>query len=304
MKVLIVGYGSIAKKHVTAIRKINPLAEIYALRSNKLANDEPAIINIFSLEEAKTLDIDFIIVSTPTNLHFKNIEELIPFEKPLFIEKPLSDSLQIASVLPEIESSNIPTYVACNLRFLDVLRYVKDKYINKSYKINEVNSYCGSFLPDWRPDQDYKKSYSASSKMGGGVHLDLIHELDYIYWLFGHPITVNKVLKSKSSIGIEAIDYANYTLEYENFTSSIILNYYRRDPKRSLEILTDQCTVLVDILKNQVYENGNLVFESKQLILDTYENQLNWFIALIDKKEMNTFNSVIEAYEVLKIALK
>lgn len=45
---------------------------------------------------------------------------------------------------------------------------------------------CQSFLPLWRPDRDYRASYSASAHEGG-VLRDLSHEIDYALWLFGAP---------------------------------------------------------------------------------------------------------------------
>lgn len=303
MNVLIVGLGSIAKKHYNALKLINEGYKAYALRSNKKATIETGIINVYSIEEAEKIDYEFIIIATPTFLHQKNIEELLRFGKPLFIEKPLSNSLAIETLIPLINSKKITTYVACNLRFLDVIKYVKAHYIKSEIEINEVNSYCGSYLPEWRSDQDFRKSYSTNPESGGGVHLDLIHEIDYLYWLFGKPIKTHKYLKSNSTLKIPAVDYANYILEYKKFTASVVLNYYRRDAKRTLELIMDSKTILVDLIQNKIFENGVLVYESQQKVLDTYEEQLRFFISNIQSVNENKFNSVNEAFEVLKISL-
>jgi len=130
--------------------------------------------------------------------------------------------------------------------------------------------------------------------------LDLIHELDYLYWLFGAPNSVSKLLRSSSSLEIDSIDYANYNLEYQGYNANVILNYYRRDPLRYLEIVFNEFTVKVDVLKNKVYQNSSLIFESKQEMTDTYQEQLQYFI---DNISSNSFNDIHEAYEVLKICL-
>ena len=44
---------------------------------------------------------------------------------------------------------------------------------------------CGSYLPSWRKNIIYNKSYSSDKKKGGGVLLDLSHEIDYITWILG-----------------------------------------------------------------------------------------------------------------------
>ena len=69
-------------------------------------------------------------------------------------------------------------YIAATLIGLGLIIPIYNNFNSHSSEINEVNVYCGSFLPDWRQGEDYKKSYSANPELGGGVHLDLIHEID------------------------------------------------------------------------------------------------------------------------------
>lgn len=301
MNVVIIGLGSIAVKHISAIKKIKPNARLYALRSSKKADEINGVNSIFSLDELQKIKPDFVIISNPTFAHHKTILSLIPFNIPIFIEKPLFSELDNGEVVKEIQKNNLITYVACNLRFLDCLRFAKDYITNK--RINEVNIYCGSFLPNWRPGRDYKSTYSANRELGGGLHIDLIHEIDYTYWLFGKPTKVSKVFSNKSSLDITAFDYANYTLDYPSFNASIVLNYYRRDPKRTLEIVLEEGTILVDILKNKVYKNADIIFESEKTITHTYEDQLRFFIDHVVAKKKE-FNTVDEAYEILKICLQ
>lgn len=301
MRVLIVGLGSIAKKHINALFDIDKNIEVFALRSNVNASIIENVTNIF--EPNHEVKFDFAIISTPTFKHHENIEQLLQFEIPLFIEKPLfSDIKEKENLLNKIKESKISTYVACNLRFLGCINYVKNEIIGKQ-KINEVNSYCGSFLPDWRPGIDYKENYSSKKEMGGGVHLDLIHEIDYIYWLFGKPLEVRGVFTSNSSIDISAFDYANYCLVYKDFNASVILNYYRKIPKRKLEFLTDKDVFEVDLLQNKIHKNGKEIYHNNQKMIDTYQLQLDFFMREVLPKRENDFNNIFEAYEILKIAL-
>lgn len=301
MKVVIFGLGSIGKKHISAIKKIDEHIDVFAYRHSKNADIISGVNNIYSLDEIKIISPQFIIISNPTYAHYETIRTLITFNIPLFIEKPLFSELDSGVLVESLINKNIITYVACNLRFLDALKYAHEYIADK--RINEVNIYCGSYLPDWRPDRDYKTTYSAKKNEGGGVHIDLIHELDYAYWLFGKPITVHKVFTNKSTLGISAFDYANYTLEYKNFNISVVLNYYRRDPKRTLEIVMENETITVDILANKVYKNNETLFESTKIIADTYVDQLQFFIdEIITKKQ--EFNTVKEAYNILEICLQ
>lgn len=304
MNVLIIGLGSIGKKHVNAIKTIDKTIKIYALRSSKEATNYLDVQNIFDLKEIETLSIDFVIISNPTSEHKQTIASLVKYKLPLFIEKPLTFKLDIKEIIEEVNRNVIKTYVACNLRFLDCLKYVKERLsTTPSLRINEVNIYCGSYLPDWRKEGDFRKSYSANAVLGGGVHIDLIHEIDYLYWLFGKPKNSFRHFRQNSSLQINAIDYANYILDYEQFTVNIVLNYYRRDSKRALEIVTEESTWNVDLLQNSVTINNQEVYSSTQTILDTYQQQIEYFIKNIDREGVLN-NSINEAYQVLQICLE
>ena len=303
MKILVIGLGSIAAKHINAIRQIDKHACIYALRRSADAEEKDGIINLFSFDTAKAIEFDFAIVSNPTSEHKKTIENLLALNCPLFIEKPISDTIEMQDIITEVKQKNILTYIACNLRFLDSLQYVKEEIAKNKKRINEVNVYCGSYLPEWRPNVDFRTVYSAQQNMGGGIQFDLIHEIDYIYWLFGKPQNVAKKFRSKSSLQIDAIDYGNYCLEYNDFCVGLTLNYYRRDYKRTLEILFDDCTWLVDLKQNKIISGGVELFCSSQQITDTYLEQMKYFYQLLKSNSKSSFNTIEDAVEVLKIGI-
>jgi predicted dehydrogenase len=300
MKVLIIGLGSIARKHIAALREIDPGVELFAMRSSRASKEVEGVIDLYELDKVRKLDIDFIIISNPTFKHKETIGNLIDLDRPLFIEKPLFDKLVGYALLKLIAEKKITTYVACNLRFLDCLRFCRKFVAGK--RINEVNIYCGSYLPEWRPGLNFREVYSANKEMGGGVHIDLIHELDYAYWLFGKPAFVKRNTSSVSSLKIDSIDYANYLLGYDHYNISVILNYYRRDAKRTLEVVCEDGSLNVDLLKNEVAWNGKMIFDTKQDISDTYKEQMKFFTENILRGECS-FNTVDEAYEILKICL-
>ena len=303
MHILIIGLGSIARKHIHAIRAIVPDASIYALRSRKGAPGVEGVTDIASLDELRVTP-DFAIISNPTSLHASAITSLLGLRIPLFIEKPLFDSLDHKAVMDDIRRSDVTTYVACNLRHLDSLRYLHD-YISShpERRINEVNVYCGSYLPDWRPGTDFRKCYSAIPELGGGVNIDLIHDIDYTCWIFGMPERSFGLCRSASSLGIRAIDYANYTLAYPGFTASIILNYYRRDYRRRLEVLFDDDTWTLDIPSDSITDSrGETVYRGNSTPADTYTAQMRYFIDTL-RSGVRPDNDAATAYDILKICL-
>lgn len=301
MRVLIVGLGSIAKKHVAALRHIVPNVELYAMRSGREADIWEGITDLYDWSQLETIHFDFAIISNPTSEHVPTICRLLSFRLPLFVEKPLSSEVVDDKLVAEVKRSGIITYVGCNLRFHECLQKAAD--IIKRHRVNEVNVYCGSYLPEWRPQADYHTVYSANPEMGGGVHIDLIHEVDYVYWLFGRPQCTHHVFAHKSSLDIRAFDYANYLMEYPQFNVNVILNYYRRDYKRTLELVCSDGTFLVDLAANTITCGNQVLFSSTKGIADTYLSQMEYFIECVSRHR-HTINDIEDANNVLKISLQ
>lgn len=305
MLVLIIGLGSIAKKHILALRRLDPNIEIFALRSNNSVELIEGIVNIKHFTELPSKP-DFAIISNPTSYHKITIEQLLEYNIPMFIEKPAFHSLSgVNELIISVENSKLVNYVACNFRFHPCIEYLKAELQIRNMAINEINVYCGSYLPDWREGNDFKKNYSSSIALGGGVHLDLIHEIDYVIWLLGKPKSSNIFLSNKSSLKIESFDYANYVLEYNDYWVSIVLNYYRRDPKRCLEIIFEDETWTVDLLKSTIINNkGDIIFKSENFsIQETYYKQMKYFIENLNL-EIMPMNTLQESMVALKIVLQ
>jgi predicted dehydrogenase len=305
MNVLIVGLGSIAEKHITALNSLNMDFKIYALRSGLNKESYEGIADVFSLDDLNDT-MDFGIISNPTNLHFEMIEQLTNKSIPIFIEKPPTHTLnKIDELIYNVKEKHIINYVACNLRFHPCIVFLKN-YIDKNQPlINEVNVYCGSYLPDWRPGKDYTKTYSANSEMGGGVNLDLFHEMDYTKWIFGYPDAYTGFYSNSSTLKISAPDYANYLLSYPGFNVSIILNYFRRKGKRTIEILFDNDTWTIDLIANRIVaESGYVIFESINYnLIDSYKAQMKYFVDCLTQNKQ-PMNSLSESIEILRISLK
>lgn len=304
MKILIIGLGSIAKKHVLAISTLIPNSIFFALRSNNNSNYFENVNNIFEIHQIPK-DINFIIISNPTSLHSSAIKDILFLNKPIFVEKPVFNNiLENVELFDLIKNSGIKTYSACNLRFHPSIIFIKNFLEKNSKKINEVNIYCGSYLPSWRKNTNYTESYSAKKNMGGGVHLDLIHELDYAIWLFGFPLNYNSTKRKISQLNIDSIDYCDYNLKYFQFNLSIILNYYRITPKREIEILFEDDIFICNLLNSEIRNSKNeIIFIDKSYSINiTYLKQAEYFINNLnnDKPYMN---NIEESFDILKIAL-
>lgn len=302
MNVLIIGLGSISRKHRNALRRIYSGVKFWALRSSKSSQPEPDVIDLFDVEELGQFQFDFIIISSPSFNHLSDIKKYKSLGIPIFVEKPLLVNKK--QILQLINEKGLPLiYVGCNVRFHPIIEFISQYLKKHPSDILEVNVYCGSFLPKWR-DKDYRETYSAKKKLGGGVHLDLIHEPDYIVHLFGLPERVRKTKRKLSNLDIDSFDYTNYLFSYKQFEVNITLNYYRRDTKRFLEIVRADDTLQVDFVTNEVVDltSKKTLFQCTDGMDESYLNQMKYFLKSIKNNQVD-INSSGEAIQLLNAIL-
>lgn len=299
MKVLIIGLGSIAGKHVEALKKINAGVEFFALRA-RMAASLPGVKDIYKISDIPS-DISFIVISNPTSMHADAIEKILHLKKPLFIEKPFASSLPDAERVSRIiAKEQILAYLAYPLRFHPVLQELKRLLEKETSAIQEVSIYNGSYLPGWRKNVDYRTSYSADSELGGGVHLDMSHEIDLAYWLFGKPDTAKALLRKRSLLDIKSYDFANYRLYYSGFLLSVTLNYYRKMARRTIEVVFEDKIILADILAGSIKVNDKISYKFIGNMEEMYEHQLRYFMQAVAAGVV-PMNNLDEALQVMNL---
>ncbi len=192
MKVLFVGLGGVGQRHLRVLKKINPAAEIFALRTrgrsyeitdtmqlNKEVNIEGKynISLCKGMEDAISKGPDFAIVATPTSLHISVAMELVRNNIPVLVEKPISNIDEGVDALVDLSIQNntlvMPAYM---MRFnpcaIEIKNYIKRKVIGNIYSISiNVNSY----FPGWHGYEKYNECYAGRSDLGGGVVLSESH---------------------------------------------------------------------------------------------------------------------------------
>ena len=195
-KVLIIGSGSISSKHKIAIKSLSKKINIINISSRNFTE--------YYLRVRK-IDCDYILICSPTINHFKHftIIEKNFKNKKVLIEKPLFNKFY--KIKNNLKNRY---YVGYNLRFHPVLIYLKQFLIRK--KIFSINVISHSYLPNWRKI-NYRHSVSAKKKLGGGVLLELSHELDYLKWIFKNIKIINVFNKKISNLKIDVDDILNIT---------------------------------------------------------------------------------------------
>lgn len=217
MKVLIIGLGSIGRRHMGILQSFGDI-ELAALRSSdKRHNNSDDYLEFFSVSEALNFAPDGVIVCNPTSLHINAALPFLEESIKVLIEKPISDSSENLNVLKPY--SHLVRVAYC-LRFLDTYEFLKKEFeVTPPFKISFKRSF---YLPHWHPTSDYRKGYVARKDLGGGVLRTLSHEIDLaIYW-FGSPSSVIGITDKIGFLDINTDDFAFFTLKMEN---GVRLNY-------------------------------------------------------------------------------
>ena len=307
-KIAFVGLGSIATRHlknVTAYlsnRGDTYSIDLYRSQMHPLPEELQSLVSMVYLyadEISSERQYDMVFVTNPTSMHYETLEKFCKNTNSFFIEKPVFDSTSVYEEIFE-KLKGIKCYVACPLRYNAVLQYVKNNVdLNQVYSARAISS---SYLPDWRPGQDYRKTYSAHKELGGGVAIDLIHEWDYLTWLFGMPIECKQMISKVSNLEIDSDDLAVYVGRNEKTSFELHLDYFGRHTLRTLDLFTDEDTIHCDLI------DGTAIYlkEGKTVKLESERNafqmkEIEHFFEIINNKTDND-STPEHAYRVLQIA--
>jgi predicted dehydrogenase len=240
-RILIVGLGSIGKRHLRLARELLPNANIRVLRHQECDSIPEHANGCFSkLEEAIEFAPQLAVIASPASFHVDVAQSLARVGAHLLVEKPLSASLEGVSHLIDIcGKQNTVLMTGYNLRFLPSLQRFRDMLKERGLgRVLSVRCEIGQYLPSWRPDTDYRQGVSARRELGGGVLLELSHELDYLRWVFGEVEWVKATLSRQSSLEINVEDTAHLILgfaagaEGHQLIASVNLDFIRHDTKR------------------------------------------------------------------------
>ena len=304
LSVCFVGIGSIAKRHIRNLKKICAKRSI-TLKIDSLRhmahddNDKYGFSHIYTdYSQIKTI-YDIIFITNPTEYHLDALDNLTHFARNFFIEKPVCSVSQLNQIQTLKQKENAVYYVACPLRYNAVIQYIKENVHTDD--IFCVRSISSSYLPDWRPGTDYRESYSAHKSMGGGVSIDLIHEWDYLTYLFGNPQKVNYMSGKKSDLEIDSDDYAVYMADYGDKIVELHLDYFGRKTIREILIFTKDETILGDIANSRLtYLKSGKQLDFKEERDDYQIRELEHFLDMISKDAEND-SSIEHAARVLQL---
>ncbi len=313
-KAVIVGSGSIGQRHIRNLRSIG-VGSIVALRSKKGHHKIlPAELNVIEVEEWEDVSKykpDIAIISNPTSLHLEAIRKAIPLVKGIFIEKPVSDSLEgMEEVLSLLNEKKVVSFVGHNLIFHPIVKALRDFMTSRELG-RPINIQCqvGQWLPDWHLYEDYRKAYYARKDLGGGVSRTLIHEIHLVTELAGPPIEVCSMLAKSDLLELDVDVISNVMVRHESgCVSQVHLDYIQKPSHRSGVITFERGWVTYDFNESRVVAQGqddpspNIIWSDENFDdNEMYLEQARKFVEYVEEGRMKHPFDALSSLDSLRI---
>ena len=254
-RILLAGLGSIGLRHLNNLLQLG-VDDIILLRTrNEPVKEAPHLPVFTKLHDALNQKPDAVIVSNPTSHH---LEVALPAARAgchLFIEKPLSHTWKdVDELLSITKEKQTISMVGFDMHFDPGLRkmreLIQDGLIGR---VTAIQAQVGQYLPDWHPWEDYRNGVSARVDTGGGVILDLIHEIDYVTWLMGDAKEIMCMNDRVSSLEIQTEDTAAILIRFmSGVIGTINLDYIQRTISRSCRVVGEEGTLNWDLMNQKV----------------------------------------------------
>jgi predicted dehydrogenase len=283
MKACVVGYGSIGSRHARILKQLGCDVAVVSRR--------PEVHPVSFINIAEAIDQhlpDYVVIASRTSEHADDIAALINsgFSGQVLVEKPLSATPHQIS-----DNQFSGSYVAYNLRFHPVIARLKSLLNHVS--LIAVHAHVGQYLPDWRPQSDYRTSYSAKSSEGGGVLRDLSHELDYLTWMLGSWTRLAALGGHLSSLEIDSDDIASILMETTKCPIvTVQLNYLDTKLRREIIAITEKGTYRACLV------SGTIEFEAEKESYDV--NRDDTYIAEHEAVIANNTDVLCTFHEAIK----
>lgn len=296
VRVLVVGLGSIGTRHARLLRSHFPDVSVVALRSGtRSRGNSLGVPEVHSWEEVEAGSFTAAVIANPTSMHIDTAMRCAQRGLHIFLEKPIDCRLGgLDDLLDVVEQRALTTYVAYPLRHHAVVRTLKSRLRDRA-----VLSAClvsASYLPDWRPGRDHLKGHSAQTAMGGGVLLEMSHELDLAHHLFGEVLAVEGALRRVGDVTVDAEDCADVLLTHAWGTTNVHLDMISRHPRRTIEVETADGFLMGDIRNQTVTDHHHGHNDEIALAMDPddmYVRQLRYFLSRLGDTKLD--NNLLQA---------
>ncbi|MBI4657243.1 MAG: Gfo/Idh/MocA family oxidoreductase [Verrucomicrobia bacterium] len=253
LSILVVGCGSIGQRHIRNLQALGTRMIAACDLDGALLDRVVSEFNVVGYRVyAEALDKvspDAVVICTPPPLHISQAMDAIARGAHVFVEKPISHSLDGTDDLIQVAATaKRVIQVGYNFRFHRGLKRVKALVEEGTIgRVLWARAEFGQYLPEWRPMQDYRTSYTAHRSLGGGIILDSSHEIDYMRWLFGEIDQVYCLAGTLSDLEVAAEDTACMTVHFASgVVGQIHVDFVQRVKTRNCKIVGTLGTIYWD----------------------------------------------------------
>lgn len=272
MKILVIGGGSIGRRHLTNFSTL-PDVEMMACELNpdrikQIQTQLPHVKTFTDLDTALAQKPDAALICTPPHLHVAIGRKAAEAGAHLMIEKPIAHNLDgLADLLSFCEQKKLVVMTAYMFRFSPAMQKMAEIVASgKLGKPLSVRTEYASYLPEWHPWEDYRHFYMAKKAQGGGAILDESHAIDFTRWIVGEVESVFAFNGNISPLEIDSDDVAEIVLRFKNgAVGSVHLDLYSRSPRGRMEVRMEKGEVVWDRFRNDV-----TVFDVERNVWETY----------------------------------
>ena len=278
LKIGVLGAGHLGKIHLKILQDLTDQYELVGFHDPDLikAEDAQSKFGIRNYDDVQSLidAADVIDIVTPTLNHFDCTKSAIENAKHVFVEKPITNTVEEADELLKLIQSS-----GCKLQVGHVERFNPAFVASKSYIFNPMFIECHRLSPFQPRGTDVS------------VVLDLmIHDLDIILSLVNSP--VKNIHASGVTVISDNPDIANARIEFENgCVANLTASRISMKTMRKSRFFQDNGYISVDFGENEV-EVFQLADESAQ---STFEIELN-----DNKKQFNYIQPKIKASNAIQ----
>jgi predicted dehydrogenase len=313
--VLIVGFGSAGRRHFRNLRLLG-CEDFIFVRTGLSTVDASEIAGFAvtnSVKEALRLRPRIAVIANPTALHLQFATECAQADCHLYIEKPISHTLDgLAGLRAIVAERDLVAMVGCQYRFHPLL-----KELFEAVQLRRFGAICGcmaewgEFLPDWHPWEDHRRSYSARRDLGGGVVLTLVHPLDYLYWIFGPALDITaRCMRVPFLETPSGEDWADVTMRFKGGgLAHVHLDYIQRPPVHKVKIVGElgraECDFVAGTLSFLVANGERRVsrvpenFERNSMFVDSMRH----FLSCVSDRSVPPLIPLSDGEEVLRMVL-
>ncbi|MBQ9760578.1 MAG: Gfo/Idh/MocA family oxidoreductase [Clostridia bacterium] len=236
-KIFLVGCGSIGKRHSECLFELGIKRFVFfdpdAEKMAELAKIYGGEM-VSSFEAGLATDADCVYILSPTRCHIEQAKAAVALGKHVFLEKPLSDSLDGIDELSSLaQEKGITVEVGFCFRFHEGICELKRRLDNGTIgKLVSIRAMMGEHFPDVRPD--YLSTYYV--KYSGAF--ELVHDLDLAIYLSGEePISCNGFFGSYGELGFKSPDTVEILVKFPSCLANVHLDFFQSPRTRTMTLL-------------------------------------------------------------------